>query len=332
MGSFVEPTKMTLNSYLDHWLETAARPGVRQRTYDGYEGLLERHVRPPLGDRRLHQLTPIEIQALYSDLLTRGLSSRTVRYVHAVLSSSLKQAVKWRMLSQNPASFVDLPRIEKKEMRAFSAEQATTFLKAAKDDRFGTLFAFALATGMRPGEYLALRWSDIDLRVGTATVVRSLVRCKDGSWEFEEPKTKNSRRTIPLPASLVTAVAAHKREQAEERLAKGPSYENETLVFASSTGHPLDQINLVRRHFKPTLKSAGLPNEFRLYDLRHSCATLLLLAGENPKVVSERLGHASVTLTLDTYSHVLPSMQQRAAEKLEAILFNKDALSNAESS
>ena len=102
MGSFVEPTKMTLNSYLDHWLETAARPGVRQRTYDGYEGLLERHVRPPLGDRRLHQLTPIEIQALYSDLQTRGLSARTVRYVHAVLSSSLKQAVKWRMLFSEP--------------------------------------------------------------------------------------------------------------------------------------------------------------------------------------------------------------------------------------
>ncbi len=120
--------------------------------------------------------------------------------------------------------------------------------------------------------------------------------------------------------------------QAEERLAKGPKYENQNLVFANSTGNPLDPINLVRRHFKPVLKRAGLPKEFRLYDLRHSCATLLLLAGENPKVVSERLGHASITLTLDTYSHVLPSMQQRAAEKLEAILFNRDALSNAESS
>jgi len=332
MENFVEPTKMTLNGYLDHWLETATRPGVRQRTYEGYEGLLERHVRPPLGDRRLHQLTPIEIQALYSDLQTQGLSARTVRYVHAVLSSALKQAVKWRMLSQNPASFVDLPRIEKKEMGAFSAEQATAFLEAAKEDRWGTLFAFALATGMRPGEYLALRWSDIDLQVGTATVRRSLVRRKDGGWEFEEPKTKNSRRTIPLPASLVTAVAKHKREQAEERLAKGPKYENQDLVFASSTGHPLDQINLIRRHFKPTLKRAGLPKEFRLYDLRHGCATLLLLAGENPKVVSERLGHASITLTLDTYSHVLPSMQQRAAEKLEALLFSRKALSSAESS
>ena len=332
MGSFVEPTKMTLNSYLDHWLETAARPGVRQRTYDQYEGLLERHVRPSLGDCRLHQLAPIEIQGLYSDLQTRGLSARTVRYVHAVLSSSLKQAVKWRMLSQNPASFVDLPRIKKKEMRAFSAEEAIAFLEAAKDDRWGTLFGFGLATGMRPGEYLALRWSDIDLQVGTATVMRSLARRKDGGWEFEEPKTKNSRRTIPLPASLVTAVAKHKREQAEERLAKGPKYENQNLVFASSTGRPLDQINLVRRHFKPILKHAGIPKEFRLYDLRHSCATLLLLAGENPKVVSERLGHASITLTLDTYSHVLPSMQQRAAEKLEAILFNRDALSNAETS
>ncbi len=150
-----------------------------------------------------------------------------------------------------------------------------------------------------------------------------LVRRKDGSWEFEEPKTDRSRRTIPLPQSVVASLARHKRHQAEERLAKGPEYKNQNMVFATSKGQPLDQINLSRRHFKPTLKAAELSNDFRVYDLRHSCATLLLAAGENPKVVSERLGHASVALTLDIYSHVLPSMQQQAAERLEAMLFNR---------
>jgi integrase len=227
------------------------------------------------------------------------------------------------MLSQNPASYVDLPRLKKTEMKSFSPEEADRFLKAAAEDRWGTLWAVALTTGMRPGEYLALRWPDVDLNAGTVTVRRALVRRKDGGWEFEEPKTDRGRRTIPLPPTVIASLAEHKRKQAEERLAKGPAYESQGLVFATSTGQPLDQINLSRRHFKPILKAAGLPSDFRVYDLRHSCATLLLAAGENPKVVSERLGHASITLTLDIYSHVLPSMQQQAAERLEAILFNR---------
>jgi integrase len=323
MGTFVEPTRMTLNGYLDHWLENAARPRVRERTFDSYEALLDKHVRPKLGDRRLSLLTPLEIQDLYTGMQEAGLSPRTVRYVHAVLSSALKQAVKWRMISQNPASYVDLPRLKKIEMKSFSPEEADRFLKAAAEDRWGTLWTVALTTGMRPGEYLALRWPDVDLKAGTVTIKRALVRRKDGGWAFEEPKTARSRRTIPLPPSAVAALVEHKRRQAEERLAKGPAYKNQDLVFATSTGSPLDQINLLRRHFRPLLKAAGLPTTFRVYDLRHTCATLLLAAGENPKVVSERLGHASVALTLDIYSHVLPSMQQQAAERLEAILFNR---------
>jgi integrase len=256
-------------------------------------------------------------------MLEAGLSARTVRYTHAVLSSALKQAVKWRMISQNPASYVDLPRLKKTEMKSFSPEEAERFLEAASRERWGTLWAVALTTGLRPGEYLALRWPDVDLKAGTVTVRRALVRRKDGSWGFEEPKTARSRRTVPLPPSAVKALAEHKRKQAEERLAKGPAYKNQGLVFATSTGQPLDQINLLRRHFKPILKAAELPTTFRMYDLRHSCATLLLAAGENPKVVSERLGHASVALTLDIYSHVLPSMQQQAAERLEGMLFNR---------
>jgi integrase len=174
---------------------------------------------------------------------------------------------------------------------------------------------------MRPEEYLALKWSDLDLHAGSATVRRTLVWRKGGGWYFGEPKTSRSRRTIPLPMSLVGALTDHRRKQGESRLKKGSDYQNNELVFATGEGTPILLRNLVRRHFRPVLTNAKLAQSLRLYDLRHSCATLLLSAGENPKVVSERLGHASIVLTLDTYSHVLPSMQQAATEKLERILY-----------
>jgi integrase len=171
---------------------------------------------------------------------------------------------------------------------------------------------------MRPEEYLGLNWSDIDFERGRVTVKRALVwRKKGGGWKFDEPKTPMSRRSIPLSAATLAALKLHKREQAEHMLKLSTDYD---LVFASELGTPLHWHNFRNRHFKKILESAGLPRTFRLYDLRHTCATLLLTAGENPKIVSERLGHASVVLTLDTYSHVLPNMQQSATEKLERLL------------
>lgn len=209
-------------------------------------------------------------------------------------------------------------------MQAFSPEDAGRFLKSAKDDEQGIISAFALATGMRPEEYLALKWSsDIDLERGVAVVQRSLVRRKGGGWYFDEPKTSRSRRTVPLPVSLVQGLIVHRRKQAEARLKAGAADQNNDLVFATRDGTPHNSRNLAQRHLLQILKRAELPLTFRLYDLRHSCATLLLAVGENPKVVSERLGHASIVLTLDTYSHVLPSMQQAATAKLESLLFER---------
>lgn len=323
LGTFVEPVKITLDQHLDQWLETAAKCRLSEGTFTSYEYMLKRYVRPVLGYRKLATLSPLDLQLLYNALQASGLSARTVRYVHSILSSSLKQAIKWRMLTHNPASAVDLPRHERKEMRAFSPEEAGRFLAAASGDRYGVLFAFALTTGMRPEEYLSLQWKDLDLKTGITSVQRTLIwRRKGGGWCFGEPKTPRSRRTIPLPASVVRALAAHRRHQAEERLKAGSNYTQHDLVFATSEGGPLMLRNLTRRHFKPILKRAGLPDSIRLYDLRHSCATLLLAAEENPKVVSERLGHASIVLTLDTYSHVLPSMQKAASDKLERMLFS----------
>ncbi len=173
----------------------------------------------------------------------------------------------------------------------------------------------------RSSEYLALAWQDLDVEAGTATVRRSLSTVR-GGWEFGPPKTKKSRRTIPLPHRLVEDLRRHRSAQAEAAMRLGPAYNRELdLVFASALGEPLDRRNLVRRHFKKIVKEAELPKSLRLYDLRHTCCTLLLAAGVNVKVVSERLGHASAAMTLDVYGHVLPGMQEEATRKLERALF-----------
>jgi integrase len=325
-GTFVEPSSFTLNEYLDKWLESACRQRVSERTFAEYTALLKRYVRESLGKKKLSDLRALDIQTLYSELLQRGLSPRIVRYTHAVLSSSLKQAVRWNILYRNPAESVQLPKLVRKEMRALTAEESGGFLRALAEDRNRALFALALSTGMRPEEYLGLRWVDVDFIKATVMVRRALVwRTKGGGWYFTEPKTSRSRRTIPLPCSMSRALAEHKRRQSEERLKLGSEWQDHDLVFTTSIGTPLNISNLTRKHFKPALERAGLPRTIRLYDLRHTCATLLLSAGENPKVVSERLGHASITLTLDVYSHVLPDMQRAATEKLESLLFRRNA-------
>jgi len=320
-GTFIEPSKETLNDYLDRWLSVSAAPRLRERTLRDYRSLLARYVRPVLGHKMLPAVMPLDIQDLYTSMLESGLSPRTVRYTHAVLSSALKQAVKWQLLPRNAAEYVDLPRQKRTEMHAMSRDDVARFLAAAKDDRWSSLFLVAVTTGMRPGEYMGLQWKDINLDDGMIHISRSLVRNKS-EWRFDEPKTAKSRRTVKLAPTVVKSLRAHRSKQAAERLRAGIRYQDYDLVFATDTGQPLESRNLIKRHFKPVLKQAGLRETIRLYDLRHTCATLLLAAGEHPKIVSEMLGHASIQLTLDTYSHVLPDMQQGAVAKLEDMLFS----------
>lgn len=316
---FVEPTSLTVNSYLDRWLESAARPRVSERTADGYAGLLDRYLRAPLGRMRLDKLQPLDIQKVYGEMLARGLSARIVRHAHSALHNALKQAVRWNLLVRNPSDLVELPKVAHTERRILSPDEAQRFLKAADAMPHGLIFEFALLTGMRPEEYLAVQWSDISFERGTVQVNRALVRHKK-SWSFEKPKTSRSRRTVPLPAPLLKKLAAHKRKQSETRLKLGTAWQAFDLVFCGEMGTPHTIPNITYRYFRPVLEKAELPR-IRLYDLRHSCATLLLSENEHPKVVSERLGHASVTLTLDTYSHVLPTMQQGATARLEKLLY-----------
>ncbi len=321
LGVFVEPSSMSVKEYLDRWLRDAARPRVSRRTADGYAGLLERYIYEPLGYKQLDKLQALDIQSVYGGMQSRGLSARVVRHAHSALHNALKQAVKWGLLSRNPSDLVELPKVPHKERRVLSPDEAQEFLKAAALMPHGLIFEFALLSGMRPEEYLALQWSDIDFKRGTAQVKRALVRHKK-SWSFEEPKTARSRRSVFLPAPLLENLTEHKRKQAEERLKLGAAWQAFDLVFCSEQGTPLSIPNLTYRYFRPILTKAKLPR-IRLYDLRHSCATLLLIAEENPKVVSERLGHSTIVLTLDTYSHVLPHMQQSASARLETLLYNK---------
>jgi integrase len=210
LGVFVEPSAMSLSAYLDRWLRDAARPRVSRRTADGYAGLLERYIREPLGFKRLDNLQVLDIQSVYGGMLARGLSARVVRHTHSALHNALKQAVKWGMLSRNPSDLVELPKVPHKERRVLSPDDASEFLKAAAVMPHGLIFEVALITGMRPEEYLALQWADVDFERSTAQVRRALVRHKK-SWSFEEPKTARSRRTVYLPEPLMKRLAAHKR-------------------------------------------------------------------------------------------------------------------------
>lgn len=301
LGVFIEPASMPLNEYLDKWLSEVAHNKVRERTLQHYESLLRNHVRKVIGQKRLSDIQSYEIQKLYNDMKKASFSPKTIRHVHNVLSSALKQAVKWRMINFNPCEICELPRMERKEMMYFTPEETAKFLQTAKDDKHFATFLFAIETGTRPEEYLGLQWKDLDFDNKVVSIRRALVIRKGGGFIFTELKTKKSRRSIPISNACISALKDHRRKQLEERMKLGASYQNFDMVFPSEIGTPLQHQNLTRRHFKPIRDKAELP-KIRLYDLRHTTATLLLSAGENPKVVSERLGHASIVLTLDTYT------------------------------
>lgn len=325
LGTLVRPTRKSFGQHAEQWMETVVKGRVRNRTQIDYQSILDRYILPTFGATPISQIAGEDIQRLYSELQSKGLSAQTIRHIHAVLRNAMHQAVRWRITAGNPCDLVDLPQARKTEMRALSAKQANEFLKAVAQFAHHEFFTLLLTTGMRPGEALALRWCDVDLRAGTVTITRALSgRGKD--YRFEEPKTPKSRRRVRLPKSVTSLLAAKKETRQK---AAGADLIELELVFQTETGKPIDLANLNKRFFKPALKAAQLPADIRIYDLRHTCATMLLEAGTNPKIVSERLGHASTTLTLDTYSHVLPDMQRAATDQIEAILFSKKSSDRA---
>ncbi len=323
LGRDLEGAKITLNEYLDRWIETAVKPRVREKTCQDYESLLRRYIRPNLGDRLLTALRPLDLQTTYQQMMERGLSSRTTRYTHAVLRSAMRQALNWRLLLESPVDGLKLPQQSRHEMQALTVEQVRMLVNAALATPHGPVLAVAVATGMRPSEYLGLKWQDIDWVRQTVGVVRSLRRV-NGRWWFADTRHSRSRRVIKLQNWIADILRGLYMARTTATTSNNPFPEGIDLVFKTVSGQPINADCLAKR-FRLILEVAGLPR-IRLYDLRHTAATLALAAGVSTKVVSEQLGHASTAFTLDTYAHVLPHMQDEAAAKVEAMLFGKGSV------
>ena len=308
-----EPSDMTLSVCVDYWLDATIKLKVRKSTLDRYRTHCE-WIKGELGRVPVAQVSPFQVSTLYRTLSEKGLSEWDLHRVGERLRQILNHAVQFSLIPTNPAMKVPLPRPPRIDIRPMDREQVREFLSAAERDRLYPLYLLALDSGMRQGEIFGLVWEKIDVDRGEVFVVNTLTELR-GHLEITEVKTKNSRRRIKLTPSTVSVLQERRKEKGSLGHVKGTGQ----LVFPDSEGGFLRKSNVIRRSFKPLLKRVGLEG-FRFHDLRHTMATLLLLAGVNPKIVSERLGHSSIRITLDTYSHVLPTMQEQAAEELEKYL------------
>lgn len=318
-GTLVTAPKQTLEQFLISWLENTQRDSIRPRTYERYEELVRLHIVPALGRHELQKLSAQHLQALYRKKLDEGLSATTVNHFHNVLHKALDTAVKWNLVARNVCDLVSPPRRKRFEVQALTLEQVQKLLAATEGHYMEALFKLALATGMRRGELMGLKWQDIDLVKGTLQVRRVLSRVPSklpGKGYVEaEPKTQKSRRSIVIASFALEALKQHRTRQLEAKLKAGAAWEDHDYVFCTSVGTYLNPTRDMLDQLKLLLKKAGLP-DVRFHDLRHSAATLLLSVGVHPKVVQEMLGHSQISMTLDIYSHVLPNIQQDAASRL----------------
>ena len=328
-GTFMKPGKTTLAEYLEKWLADYAKPNLSPRGFERYAGIIRRHLISELGNITLTQLKPEHLQQHYTAMLNNGLSAGTVRYHHAVLHVALQTAVKWGLVSRNVADAVDPPRIHRNEMQTWSEDEVSRFLEASKGSPYYELFFTALFTGMRRSELLGLAWQNVDFIFSQIYVNRSLHHLKDGSYVFTEPKSAKSRRTIALSPSAILLLHGYKEKQKLERAMLGIPLKDSDLVFNTVEGKPL-RPNTITRAFEVLAAHCGLP-VIRLHDARHTHASLMLKQGVHPKIVQERLGHASIQMTLDTYSHVAPGLQEAAAAGFDKMVLprrEKEAVEN----
>jgi integrase len=311
--------KTSLADFLEEWLQSYQQ-SIRSKTYFQYLQICHHHIYPAIGGIKLKDLRPDHIQSFYNAKIQSGTSPRTVLVIHAVLHRGLNYALKWGLIGRNPAQAVTRPKFKRKEMKTLNDSQVRSFLSTTKGSRSEALFWLAVTTGMRQGELMGLKWSDLDWRSKRLHVQRQVQRLKNEGIVFTEPKSAAGKRAIVLSTGMIQKLREHLNFQQQERIIAGTNWQENDLVFPSVIGTPLDHRNLFR-DFKETLKKAGLP-DIRFHDLRHTAATLMLQQGIHPKVVQERLGHADISLTLNTYSHVLPSMQEEAAEKMDELLMS----------
>ncbi len=310
----LERRQKTVSAHVEEYLADVARR-VRPKTHRRYEDLYRCHVEgTEVGEKKLRALTPDDVRALYADRLAAGYAPRTVEHLHTFLRSVVRQVVDDGLVPRNPVASVKPPRGSKKDIQPLTPGQVRQLLSAASGDRYEALYVVAVTAGLRRGELLGLTWEDVDFKRGTMQVRRTLQK-----GEMLPPKTPRSRRQIRLTRRAADALRRQFEGQLVERATCDGSWMEHGLVFPNRTGNPTDGDNLYSRHFRPLLKRAGLP-AIRFHDLRHTCATLLLVRGVHPKVVSEMLGHATISITLDTYSHVIPGLGDAAADAMDDAL------------
>jgi integrase len=324
-GTFMKPGKTTLGDFLERWLKDYVWPNLAPRTAEGYETIIRRQLIPQLGHITLTQLKPEHLQKYYADRLANGrcdgkggLSPLTVRHHHMTLHCALENAVRLGLLSRNPADAVSPPRYQRSEIHTLNEDDIHILLEAAKSTPYYALFHLALFTGMRRSELLALRWCDVDLLLCQVYVSRTLHRLRDGSIIYGTPKTAKGRRMIALSPSAVLVLKEHKVQQEEHRAMMEIPLKDDDLIFSHPDGKPLLP-DTVSHAWVKLVKRVGLGG-VRLHDARHSHASLMLKQGVHPKIVQERLGHASIQITLDTYSHVAPGLQEAAAARFDELV------------
>jgi integrase len=324
-GVLVEPSRLTVGAYLTElWLPSMASQ-VRATTLGGYRHNVRAYIVPRLGDIPLQRLSTARVGAFYGELVASGgqkgrpLSPKTVRYVHTTLRRALRDAVADGLVVRNVAAQARPPRARRVEMHTWTAAEVGAFLASVREDRLYAAWLLLATLGLRRGELLGLRWPDVDLTSGRIAIRNTLVMV-DGKPAMAEPKTAKGRRSLTLAPQVLEAVRVHRAYQAAERLSWGADYTDSGLVVTTEDGRPMHPESLSSL-FVRQAKRAGL-SPIRLHDLRHSVASILLAQGVHPKVVSEQLGHATIALTLDTYSHVIPSLQQEAAAVVAAAVLD----------
>jgi len=315
-GVYTPPGKLTLADLLNQFLQGYAKAKCSQRTQDGYRMIAERHLIPALGSTLLRQLTPQTIQAYYGKACGQ-LSPRTVHKHHRLLKEALKYGVKQGYLGRNPCDLVDPPSWKPKKMRTLTPDESRALLEAATDNQFYPVIYTAISSGLRQAELLGLRWRDIDLDSRSISVCQVLFKHR-GICEFKEPKTEHSKRRVSMTPKLADYLREYKADRESLALHLGRLLKPDDLVFSNPDGRPIDP-SVLSHNFARIVKKAGLKN-VRFHDLRHTFASLALLKGAKPKVISEALGHSSVAFTMDTYSHIIEGMQSEAMALLDDVL------------
>ncbi|MSQ17956.1 MAG: site-specific integrase [Dehalococcoidia bacterium] len=314
-GGYVPKQKETVAQFMQRWLDTYAATNTTLRTQQGYRGYVTRYIAPTIGNLPLQGLTARHIQGVYAEMLEHGLSATTIVQLHRILREALSHAIKWGTLTRNVADAATPPRLQRKRLEMWDVDTIHRFLGAAKDSRFKDLYHLAILSGMRRSELTGLQWENVDLLGGKLSVVNTLQRITGHGLVVGPPKTARSRRSIALSPEAVNLLHAIRGRQIEQRLAAGDAWQNTGYVFTQANGTPVAP-DMISKDFCAIVRTAGLPH-LTFHGLRHAHATLLLTAGVHPKVVSERLGHSNIAITMDTYSHVLPGLQEAAALALD---------------